>query len=147
MQTAEIKGKRIPVISVPHHLCHAAYCYYTGQKDEMTVITWDGGGDFYTIDAYTSSSISMWKNGKLINLERIGNCDIGSLWYIYSQQIFGDGNAAGKLMGLAAKGDNSFVNEMRKYCVKPVRGGLKEAFGIKNCWPEEDLPLFNDYNN
>lgn len=146
-QTAVIKGKRIPVISVPHHLCHAAYCYYSSQKDEMTVITWDGGGDFYTIDAYTSSSISIWKNGKLVNLDRIGNCDIGSLWYIYSQQIFGDGNAAGKLMGLAAKGDDFLVDKMREYCRKPVRGGLKDTFGIKNCWPEEDLPLFNTYND
>lgn len=146
-QSALIGGKKVPVISVPHHLCHASYSYYTGNESEMSVITWDGGGDFYTINAYTSTSISVWRNGKLDFIDRIGNCDIGSLWYIYSQLIFKNGNAAGKLMGLAAKGNNTLVEDLVKYCKRPTRGPLKDTYGIKNCWPDEDMPPFNMYND
>lgn len=146
-QSAIIGNKRVPVISVPHHLSHAAYTYYTSNENEMAVLACDGGGDFYTVDAYTSTSISVWKKGKLEYIERIGNCDIGSLWYIYSQQIFKNGNAAGKLMGLSAKGTNSLVEELARYCKRPTRGALKGTYGIKNCWADEDLPLFNTYND
>ena len=145
--TAFLGGKKIPVISVPHHLCHAAYSYYTSNQEELAVLTWDGGGDYFTIDAYTSTSISKWKDGKLCFIDRIGNCDIGSLWYIYSKQIFGNGNAAGKLMGLAAKGSDLLVEEIRNYCKKPTRSILKGTFGIKNCWPDEDFPLYHTLNN
>ena len=58
-------GRTIPCFAVPHHLCHAAYSYYTSNKEESAVLTWDGGGDFYTTNAYTSTSISYWKNKKL----------------------------------------------------------------------------------
>jgi carbamoyltransferase len=57
-----IKNRKIPVFSIPHHLCHAAYSYYLSGKNESAVLTLDGGGDLFTIDAYTSSSVSYWIN-------------------------------------------------------------------------------------
>jgi carbamoyltransferase len=142
--TAILFGRKVPYISIPHHLCHAAYSYYTSGEDESAVITWDGGGDFYTVDAYTSTSISLWKNRKLQWLERIGNCDIGSLWHIYSKVIFDNPFAAGKLMGLSALGTASLVSSMTSYCVRPTRGIISNVSGIKSCWPDEDFPPFND---
>ena len=100
-------GRKIPCFAIPHHLCHAAYSYYASNENDCAVLTWDGGGDFYTTNAYTSTSISFWQNGRLKWLERIGNSDLGSLWHIYSKVIFHDPFAAGKLMGLAAKGSDS----------------------------------------
>lgn len=144
---AEYHGRTIPCFAVPHHLCHAAYAYYGSNEEKSVVLTWDGGGDFYTQNAYTSTSISYWENKKLKSFERVGNCDMGSLWHIYSKSIFQNPFAAGKLMGLVAKGDDSLVSQYRKYAMRPVRGQLNPVFAIKNCWPDEDYPLFGEVNN
>lgn len=140
-------GKTIPCFAVPHHLCHAAYSYYASNEDDSMVITWDGGGDFYTTNAYTSTSISCWKNKKLQWFERVGNSDIGSLWHIYSKVIFQNPYAAGKLMGLAAVGSDSLVDVFSDYALRPVRGKLSPAFSIKNCWSDEDYPMFGNSNS
>ena len=142
-----IKNRKIPVFSIPHHLCHAAYSYYLSGKNESAVLTLDGGGDLFTIDAYTSSSVSYWKDGKLSWLERIDNSDIGSLWHIYSKVIFGNIHAAGKLMGLSAWGENALVDDVRKYFVRPTRGLLNNVWSVKNCWPDEDFPPFCNVND
>ncbi|MDF2943102.1 MAG: carbamoyltransferase [Herbinix sp.] len=142
-QSVLLEGRKVPCISVPHHLCHASYAYYTSNHEDSAVLTWDGGGDFYTIDAYTSTSASLWKNGKLQWMERIGNCDIGSLWHIYSKVIFNNPFAAGKLMGLAALGQPDLLTSMSDYSIRPTRGILSNISGIKNCWPDEDLPPYN----
>ena len=140
-------GRTIPCFAVPHHLCHAAYSYYTSNKEESAVLTWDGGGAFYTTNAYTSTSISYWKNKKLVWFERVGNSDMGSLWHIYSKVIFQNPFAAGKLMGLAAMGNDSLIPEFKKYAMRPVRGCLSPTYSIKNCWPDEDMPLYGTANS
>src|SRR3954462_2811968 len=71
----EALGRILPCVSVPHHLAHAAYAAYTGGSDDTSVITWDGGGDNFTEDAYTSTSVSRWKDGRLEWIERVDNCD------------------------------------------------------------------------
>lgn len=138
----ECLGRVLPCVSLPHHLAHAAYARYTSNFDSTAVITWDGGGDFYTEDAYSSTTVSSWKGSKLEWLERIDNSDFGSLWFIYSRAIFGDGNAAGKLMGLAALGSNCLVDEMMDRYLVPMRGLLEGTWSIKNSWPEEEKPAF-----
>lgn len=143
----EYHGRIIPCFAIPHHLCHAAYSYYASNEDESVVLTWDGGGDFYTTNAYTSTSISYWKNKKIQWFERVGNSDLGSLWHIYSKVIFQNPFAAGKLMGLAAVGNDSLVKAFSDYALRPVRGKLEPSFSIKNCWPDEDYPMFRDVNN
>ena len=143
----EYHGKIIPCFAIPHHLCHAAYSYYSSNEDDSVVLTWDGGGDFYTTNAYTSTSISYWNNKKLQWFDRVDNSDIGSLWHIYSKVIFQNPFAAGKLMGLAAVGNDSLVKAFSDYAMRPVRGKLSPAFSIKNCWPDEDYPMFRNANS
>lgn len=143
----EYHGRIVPCFAVPHHLCHAAYSYYASNEDESVVLTWDGGGDFYTTNAYTSTSISYWKDKKIQWFERVSNSDLGSLWHIYSKVIFQNPFAAGKLMGLAATGDDSLVKVFSDYALRPVRGKLSPAFSIKNCWPDEDYPMFGNANH
>src|SRR3990167_1401096 len=140
--TIELFDRVYSCISVPHHLAHAAYARYTSPFESAGVITWDGGGDFYTEDAYCSTSISMWKGNKLEWLKRVENSDFGSLWFAYSNAIFGDGNAAGKLMGLAAYGTNHLVDNFRDRFCAPIRGILQGATTIKNCWPDYFSPPF-----
>lgn len=142
MHTVEIFNKILPAISIPHHLAHASYARYTSDFDNTSVITWDGGGDFYTEDAYSSTTISSWKDNKLEWLKRVDNSDFGSLWFTYANTIFGDGNAAGKLMGLAAYGSDVMVDQFRERFYAPVRNILQGAFTIKNCWPDHFSPPF-----
>ncbi|MEA2173472.1 MAG: carbamoyltransferase [Blastocatellia bacterium] len=136
----ECLGRVFPCISVPHHLAHAAYARYTSPFANTAVITWDGGGDFYTEDAYSSTTVSSWRGAKLEWLERVDNSDFGSLWFMYSRAIFGDGNAAGKLMGLAALGSDKLVEAMADRTLAPVRGSFEGAWTIKNCWPDYYWP-------
>ena len=128
--------------STPSLSC--AYAYYTSplQQGKSAALTWDGGGDFYTEDAYSSTTISCWNEGRLEWLKRVDNSDFGSLWFTYSKAIFGDGNMAGKLMGLAAYGSEALVESFRNRFVAPVEGMLKGAKTIKNCWPDYLDPPF-----
>lgn len=142
MHTVEIFNKILPAVSIPHHLAHASYARYTSDFDNTSVITWDGGGDFYTEDAYSSTTISSWKDNKLEWLKRIDNSDFGSLWFTYANILFGDGNMAGKLMGLAAYGSDVMVDQFRERFYAPVRNILEGAFTIKNCWPDHFSPPF-----
>lgn len=143
-QIVEIFNKVLPCISVAHHLSHAAYAYYTSpfHQGKTAAITWDGGGDFYTEDAYSSTTISSWNNGRLEWLKRIDNSDFGSLWFTYSRAIFGDGNMAGKLMGLAAYGSDTLLEAFRDRFLAPVSGILEGARTVKNCWPDYLDPPF-----
>lgn len=141
-QVIECLGRVLPCVSVPHHLAHAAYARYTTGFDNTAVITWDGGGDFYTEDAYSSTTVSSWRQGKLEWLQRLDNSDLGSLWFLYSRAIFGDGNAAGKLMGLAAYGTDRMVDAISDRFLAPVRGPFEGAWTIKNCWPDYYCPPF-----
>jgi len=141
-QVVKCFGRELPCISVPHHLAHAAYAHYTGNSYETAVITWDGGGDFYTEDAYSSTTVSSWRGAKFEWLERIDNADFGSLWFMYSRAIFKDANAAGKLMGLAALGSDRMVDALADRFLVPARGSLEGAWIIKNCWPDYYWPPF-----
>lgn len=143
--TVEIFDRVLPCLSVPHHLAHASYARYTAPfpADAATaVITWDGGGDFYTEDAYTSTSISRWDGGRLDWLERVPNADFGSLWFTYSQAVFGDPQTAGKLMGLAGYGAGKLDAAIAERFSVRRRERFDGTLTIKNCWPDfEDPPL------
>jgi carbamoyltransferase len=143
-QLVEVFDRILPCVSVPHHLAHAAYARYTGTADETAVITWDGGGDFYTEDAYTSTSISLWRGGRLEWLERVPNADFGSLWFTYSQAVFGDPQQAGKLMGLAAYGSGALDDAVAERFAVRRRETFDNMFAIKNCWPDFEDPPFVD---
>lgn len=141
-QIVEAFGKILPAVSIPHHLCHAAYAAYTSPFVECMVVTMDAGGDFYTEQAYTCATISMWKNGRLSFIEAVPNVGFGSLWFGYSRAIFGDGNHSGKLMGLAALGDDSLVASFHDRFTAPLRGLFDNVRVVKDCWPDYEDPPF-----
>lgn len=141
-QIVEVFGKILPAVAVPHHLCHAAYAAYTSPFTECMVITLDGGGDFYTEEAYACATISMWKSGRLVYIQAVPNVGFGSLWFSYSKAIFGDGNQSGKLMGLAALGDDSLVAAFHERFTAPIRGIFDNVRVVKDCWPDFEDPPF-----
>jgi carbamoyltransferase len=139
-QVVEFLGRILPCVSVPHHLSHAAYARYASSEPATTVITWDGGGDFYTEDAYCSTSVSRWDGQKLVWLRRLRNSDLGSLWFTYARAIFGDGNHSGKLMGLAALGSDRLTDQMRELFIRPLMPPFEGGLTVKDCWPDYDAP-------
>lgn len=143
-QVVECLGRVLPCVSVPHHLSHAAYARYASPEPSTTVITWDGGGDFYTEDAYCSTSVSRWEGQKLLWLRRLRNSDLGSLWFTYARAIFGDGNHSGKLMGLAALGTDRLVDQLRDLFIRPLMPPFEGGVTVKDCWPDYDSPPLID---
>ncbi len=138
-QTVRYLGRTIPCISVPHHLAHASYARYTSPFSDVAVLTWDGGGDAYTEAAYSCATMSVWGD-RLKSIVSITNCGIGSLWHIVSKAIFDDGNAAGKLMALAALGRPHLIGDLADRVLAPMRTPLQGIWSIKDCWPDEDRP-------
>ncbi|MGY2026973.1 carbamoyltransferase C-terminal domain-containing protein [Nocardia gipuzkoensis] len=141
-QVVEVLGKMLPCVSIPHHLAHAAYARYTSSEPEVAVITWDGGGDFYTEDAYTSTSVSLWKGNRLEWIERVPNSDFGSLWFTYSRAVFSDPQQAGKLMGLAGYGSDRLDAVFAERFGVPQDEVFAGATTIKDCWPDYEHPPF-----
>ena len=141
-QVAKCLGRIVPCLSVPHHLAHAAYARFSSPFTDTAVLTVDGVGDEYTVDARAATTISSWRGSRLEWIERVDNADIGSLWFGYSHAIFDDRWAAGKLMGLAAFGTDRLVEEMRDRVVRPVHGTLEGAATVKDCWSDFDRPPF-----
>jgi carbamoyltransferase len=141
-KVVELLGKILPCVSVPHHLAHASYARYTSDAEDTAVITWDGGGDRFTEDAFTSTSVSHWQGGKLRWIERVENSDFGSLWFAYSRAIFGDPQQAGKLMGLAAYGSDRLDETVADRFSVPLDDVFAGARTVKDCWPDYEYPPF-----
>ncbi len=139
-QVVECLGRVLPCVSVPHHLSHAAYARYACDAEDLTVITWDGGGDFYTEDAHCATSVSRWNGSNMSWFKRLRNSDLGSLWFTYSRAVFGDGNHAGKLMGLSALGTDRLVQDARDLFLRPAPAPFDSAVTVKDCWPDYDAP-------
>ncbi len=141
-QVVEVFGRIYPCVSIPHHLCHAAYAFYTSGFSDCVAVTLDGGGDFYTEAAYTSATVSVWENHRLKYLEAVPNVDFGSLWHTYARAIFGNGDHAGKLMGLAAYGVGELTSAFHDRFTAPVQGVFSGCRVVKNCWPDYYDPPF-----
>ncbi len=123
------KFEDLPLVSVGHHLCHAAAAYYTsGFPDKTLVITMDGLGD--------NDSVTVWlsEKGKLQQIHREGR--EGSIGWFYSMVTealgwwIGDGE--GKTMGLAPYGDPAKVPSeiLTKYMPRYENGVLVEPYGF-----------------
>lgn len=94
---------RVEIVSIRHHRCHAAN-FLASPFDEAVVITWDGRGEFDTI--------VLW-HGAGMDLERRATVNhphsIGSFYELFTDYIgFAPVSGPGKLMGLAAYGDDRF---------------------------------------
>jgi carbamoyltransferase len=141
-QVVECFGRVLPCVSIAHHLCHAAYAVYTSGFRDCVAVTLDGGGDFYTEEAYTAATVSIWKAGRFEYLEPIANVDFGSLWYTYAHSVFGDAHQAGKLMGLAGYGSGVLTEQFYYRFTAPVQGPFAGCRAVKNCWPDHFDPPF-----
>lgn len=141
-QTVELLGRILPCVCLPHHVAHAAYARYASGFPETAAITWDAGGDLFTVDAHTSTTVSHWKGNRLEWIERVPNSDIGSLWFAYSKVVFSDPNVGGKLMGLASFGTPAMLEQMRDRFMVTQNGTFDGALTVKNCWPDFERPPF-----
>jgi len=139
-QSVRLLNRVLPCVSIPHHLCHAAYARYTCRAVDAAVVTLDGGGDQYTVNAGASSTVSSWTGARLDWIERIDYTDFGSLWAGYARAVFGSEHAEGKLMGLAAFGSHRLVTQMRDLVLVRAEGLFEGTTVVKNCWPDYRRP-------
>lgn len=109
------------IIRVEHHVAHMASTYFTAPFEEAVVLSIDGFGDFVS---------TMWGHGHDLEIE-IGDYvgfphSLGLLYTAFTQYIgFGKYGDEYKVMGMAAYGKPSYLNEVRN-TVKPTEGGKFE---------------------
>jgi carbamoyltransferase len=100
----ELNGFKIPVIALPHHVCHAASAFYTSNLDKSVVLTMDGCGG----DRRSSSWLALGEGNKLNHVEYPG-MRVGELYGDFTT-LLGLGPSvykAGSTMGLASYGKPS----------------------------------------
>lgn len=98
-----------PIINVGHHDSHAAF-FFVSPFDEATVLVMDGFGD--------DSATSVYQ-GDASGLRRLSKTDffnsIGIVYTIVTEYLgFGGFSDEGKVMALAAFGEDSFVPQFRQ---------------------------------
>ncbi len=106
-----------PIVNVPHHHAHAAL-YFTSPFDEAAVLVMDGYGDECSSSAYV---------GRGNKLERVWSADIlnsAGLVYTFVTEYLGFAGFGdeGKVMALAAYGEDTFVERFRDV-VRPTTDG------------------------
>lgn len=115
-------GENAPeLIHVEHHLTHAASAFFASPFDRAAVLTLDGMGDA------ASAMMAMGEGNSLRVRQRVHfPHSLGFLYTAVSQHLgfdhFGD---EGKVMGLAAYGQPTFLKEMRQL-IHPTRDGRYE---------------------
>ena len=101
-------ARSISLVSVPHHLAHAASAYFTTTWDEALVVVIDGRGE-------SESTSIFYGQGETLSLLR--SYDIGnSLGHFYETAAWWAGlttDEPGKLMGLAPYGRPRFSLPLR----------------------------------
>jgi len=107
-------GITSPVHFLDHHFCHVASAYYTSGFDQATVFSIDGGGDG------KSARIYEVEDGHFKELVNISSFDSLGCFYSYITQICGfkAGKHEGKITGLAAYGEPSYVDILRKMMIQ-----------------------------
>jgi len=94
--------------SLRHHRTHAA-TYYASPYDSAAIITWDGRGEFDTTVLWQG------RDGAIEEIKAIGHPrSLGRFYELCAEHIgFGRIEGPGKLMGLAAYGDDRYVDALR----------------------------------
>ena len=105
------------IVNVPHHHAHAAL-FFTSPFDEAAVLVMDGYGDECSSSAYI---------GKDNKLERVWSTDImnsAGLVYTFVTEYLGFAGFGdeGKVMALAAYGEDTFVERFRDV-IRPTADG------------------------
>ncbi len=113
-------GKIPPIVNVGHHNSHAAYYFVSGFED-ATVLVMDGYGDDCSTSVYTGTGNRLqqeWSNRFLDSL--------GVVFTVITEYLgfasFGD---EGKVMGLAAYGDDTFVEKFKDFIHLTDDGGYR----------------------
>lgn len=111
-------GYRGAIRHYEHHLCHAALAYYTSPFAESAVMINDGVGERASTTLYHA------KEGKFRKVLEVSYPDSLGAFYKWMTWFcgFGGSTNAGKLMGLAAYGENTFVNKFKKLITLDARG-------------------------
>ena len=121
----------IKIISVPHHLAHAASAYYFSSFDDAIVLSVDGYGEFESTAAWRV------KNGefeKIVSIPAV----YGSLGLLYEEVSIKIGyeslEGPGKVMGLAPYGKASEYYEKLKSFIKFDDRDYPFRFNIPGEW-------------
>ncbi len=95
---------------IEHHLAHAASAYFSQEKDIGLIITMDANGEGYCSHIYTS------KKNKLKLVHKITVYHSLAIYYAYITKLIGFTplRHEGKILGLAASGDNVKVEKILK---------------------------------
>lgn len=110
-------AKPPPIVNVPHHHAHAAL-YFTSPFDEAAVLVMDGYGD------ECSSSAYIGRGNKLVRDWSTGIMNSAGLVYTFVTEYLGFAGFGdeGKVMALAAFGEDTFVERFRDI-IRPTADG------------------------
>jgi carbamoyltransferase len=112
------------IVTVPHHLAHAASAYYPSGFEDAAILVADGIGE------YAGTAIFKGQGTKLIELEAFSYPDsIGFLWEKLSQYLGFSEYDACKTMGLAAYGDPSRFGHAMAELVQVNKDGTYRVDG------------------
>jgi carbamoyltransferase len=166
----------IQVLNIPHHLAHAVSVFATSGFEEAAILTVDGSGSptadlpesekatcvemiedgFETISLYTASGTEIIPLEKhlagpgpvfLPSQKGMGRFkSLGAMFSSASEQIFGDLQEAGKVMGLAPYGRQEFPVE----AILGIANGrfrfydhVPALFQHKDRWPSHEMQYKN----
>ena len=103
-------GFTCPVVFLDHHYCHATSAYYTSGYEDATVVSIDGGGDGRSCRVFNVT------NGRFEPLHDISTFDSIGNFYAYVTQVCGfkAGRHEGKVTGLAAYGEPTYIPQLQK---------------------------------
>ena len=124
----------IPTTCVPHHLSHVSYAYYLSPFPHADIVSIDGGGNF-TTGLYCRAQKNIISLISDLKFQQIA-----WIWDALSARLFGNLNAAGKVMGLAPFGEPKYTNIL----VEQFGLQINEqtcAFGMKE-YPNHNPPFF-----
>lgn len=128
--------KNAKIVSVDHHLAHAASAYYTSGFEKCLIITADGCGDG------ESATVSMGKSGEITKLYASSEVESAGVFYTAVTKYLGfkAHRHEGKITGLAAYGDPKVHYELMEKCIrvedKTFRVGISE---------DRHLPLLRNF--
>jgi len=104
-------GIQKPIKFLDHHLCHAASAYFTSGFEDATIVTQDGAGDG------KCSRVYQVRKGYFNQLQMLDSYHSVGNYYSYVTHLCGykAHKHEGKITGLAAFGNASYINLLRNY--------------------------------
>jgi carbamoyltransferase len=109
-KTQKRLGTKKPIACIPHHVSHAASCYYPSAFDSAAILTMDGVGEWAT----TGMAHGQGKKFKMLNEIQYPH-SIGLLFSAITAYLgFKVNDAEWKVMGLAPYGEPRFLDKFRQ---------------------------------